>query len=321
MVTPRRIAVAAAAALAVGWIAAPAPAAADGGLVVVGGAGAPRYGSTVGQAVEAAVRDAKWTLPAKALSRTETERMLGCLDTKTPSSCVPDALQVAQLFVITVEPGQLDNGAPLVVLTAKGITLRPAAIAVRRRYCEQCEPERLASAAGELATQVLRDMVARSGTTLIEIATVPDGALIVLDGIRVGPTNRTLSTFAGTHRVELDKPGYEPVSREVVVEEGKTATVSVTLVKRPDARRTRTGERPTRWGPRILIGAGAAVTVLGGVSIYLGESRGADDKYHYTRATTLGIGAGIAGVAMIVGGIYWQRAGADGVVAGWSGRF
>jgi hypothetical protein len=71
--------------------------------------------------------------------------------------------------------------------------------------------------------------------------------------------------------------------------------------------------------------------VTGGYLVYLGaRTLGPDDRYEPTRATTVGIVAGLAGVAAVGAGLYllWHHDDgptvtptAGGAVVGWSGRF
>ncbi len=67
----------------------------------------------------------------------------------------------------------------------------------------------------------------------IQVNSTPSGAEILLDDRSTGQiTNSTLTDVAvGSHTVEVAREGYRNEMRNVVVEDGQTATVSVDLVK------------------------------------------------------------------------------------------
>jgi hypothetical protein len=67
--------------------------------------------------------------------------------------------------------------------------------------------------------------------TLLQVNSVPDGALIYLDGRDTGKlTNHTFSNMTpGSHNVKLTRSGYEDFSTTVIVLKGQTAVVNSTL--------------------------------------------------------------------------------------------
>src|SRR6185436_3511895 len=68
--------------------------------------------------------------------------------------------------------------------------------------------------------------------------------------------------------------------------------------------------------PLALAVGGAAALVGGGVLVYVGQQDGPDDRRRYTRATPIGIGTGLLGVAAIGLGAYlWWRGPTESAVA------
>ena len=75
----------------------------------------------------------------------------------------------------------------------------------------------------------------------IDVSSTPFGADILLDGKKVGVTPEILNqVLEGKHELRISKAGYTPVTRTVIVEEGKTAEVSVSLSMDHEAANTPT---------------------------------------------------------------------------------
>jgi hypothetical protein len=73
-------------------------------------------------------------------------------------------------------------------------------------------------------------VVAGFGTLVLHVA--PAGAAVRLDGdecLSSSPGYYEAHVGTGVHRIEVTLPGHQPYAREVQVEEGKTATINVTL--------------------------------------------------------------------------------------------
>ena len=293
--------------LALGLVAAvagssPRPARADDGSVVIGGAAEDRDRSVVGAAVAATSREAGWALSRDPVAAPDVDRLLACSDPVRPWACVPASLGsrgIRRIFVFAVDRRQAASGAPMVVLTAKLIVQAPQGLAVRQRFCEHCADDRLTGASTELARQLLQDVAVRSGRTVLDVASTPQGARITLDGQPIGATNASFNTFPGAHVVVVEKPGYRAEQRTVIAAEGKTAAVAVVLAP---------GDRggapagPSRALPVALIAGGALAAIAGGVLLDLGTRGGAHDRYRYAGATPAGAALGLAGAGGIVAG-------------------
>ena len=65
----------------------------------------------------------------------------------------------------------------------------------------------------------------------IDITTDPQGANILIDGVEVGETPKTIPNLeSGSHNLILVYPGYERLQKRIMVEEGKTIPISEYLV-------------------------------------------------------------------------------------------
>lgn len=307
------------------------------GVIAIGGNAEERDRTAVTAGVTAATRIAGWQLPGKPLSKKEAAGLLHCLDPGEPWGCIPgtiDAQGIHQALVVAAERRQSDDGSPMVVLTAKLIVTRPRALVIHQRFCEHCTDDKLTQASTELTQQLVQELAVRIGRTVLEVKSTPTGARITLDGEPIGATNTTFNTYPGSHVVIIEKPGYLTQTIPIQAEEGKTAEVSVALRKSdPEPKRTITPPpESSRVVPLTLIGAGGVAVVTAGVLIYLGRQDGPDDKYTHTHATTLGVVAGLVGVAAIGAGVYlwWRGPTANvptvatirgGAIVGWARSF
>ncbi len=70
----------------------------------------------------------------------------------------------------------------------------------------------------------------RTGT--VSVSSTPTGARVYLDGVDRGTTPTTITGVStGMHKLKVTLSGYEDYSTGVVVQSGKTATVSITLLR------------------------------------------------------------------------------------------
>jgi hypothetical protein len=104
----------------------------------------------------------------------------------------------------------------------------------------------------------------------------------------------TQTTYAGPHKLMVQRTGYVFNERTINLFAGKTTDLVVEL--QPEAAAAREGPP---LAPLVIAGAGAAGVVVGGVLLYVGQQDGPDDKRLYTCATALGVAVGIAGIAAV----------------------
>jgi hypothetical protein len=314
-------------------------AAAQTGLVVIGGGATEHDRTVVGTAIEKAVRGAGWLLPTKPVVKKEADGLLNCDNAEAPWTCVPATVTgkgIKEVLVVSVEATQAANGASLIVITGRLIATEPPSFAFLQKFCEHCADDRLGDAGGELAGRLIQELAARAGRTVVHFKSDPAIAEIILDGKKLGVTEATYDTTPGKHTAMLQKPGFVAEFREFTVEEGKTAEVSVTLkssdvgpIKQPDPQGTPKSSR-SLLAPGITIGAGGVLAIFGGALLYRGQQD--SDKYEYTRANAIGLTTGLIGLGAIGAGLYlvWRgdqssaptaSIGSDRVLVQWAGRF
>lgn len=320
------------------WSTAASASASDNGLVLVRGDAAEARRIAVGAAIETATRAAGWALPAKPLPKKETDALLNCADSKTPWVCVsatPGASGIRQVFVVGVQNSQSNNGVPMIIITAKLIIPESQTVIVRQRFCEQCADDRLVEASTELVQQILRDVAVRSGRTIVSIRSNPVGAKITLDGTPMGATDAAYGTYPGKHTVVVELDDYATETRELVVEEGKTAELSLTLRStvpgpKKDPGPKKSVDPPSRLLPGAAIAGGTLLLAISGYALF---RDGQDDaKFTYDDATPVAIVSGVLGLAAIGTGVYLLWRGSDSsapvmtvsarsATAGWGWRF
>lgn len=313
---------------------------AENGLVVIRGKATERDRSTVGAAIKTVTHEAGWSLPAKPLSKKETDTLIVCSDSKTPWACIPPGLGAAgihRVFLVGVDNEQLDTGAQMVVITGKVIDTSMKTFVVARRYCEHCADDKLTEAGAALANQLIRELDTQSGRTVVVIKSHPTGAQIILDGQRIGATDAKFSTYPGKHFVRLEKDYFVAENLEFTVEEGKTADVSVEL--RPSGAKPpqtlRPPSRPSLLPPILTVGAGAALVITGGALILADEDAtpGGPQSERKFDSALFGVGCAVLGTAIVGGGVYWwvrrskartiptASVSSNGFSFGWTGTF
>jgi hypothetical protein len=194
-----------------------------------------------------------------------------------------------------------------------------------RKVCQRCTAQSLRTTADE----IMRKLVG-SGDGQVKLKSNPAGARIVVDGHAIGVTPLDWDLPRGTHTIEMDKRGFAPASREIVVVSDQTETLSLELVPAVSP------ERGTPWlriAPVAMVIAGGAAVAAGGVMVAIDQDLGPSEP-----AVIRNTGPG--GVALMIGGAVVGGAGAyllwfhsprastpvaaltsDGAYVGWLGRF
>ncbi len=312
---------------------------ADSGLVVTVGTASERERAVVAETFSQAATSIGWTLSSKRPSAKESEALAAC-KSATPQ-CVPAWVQssgIDLVLVVTVNPTQ-NEGTPSLELVGRAFLTKLQTSTAEKRYCDDCNEDKLKATSVELAEIVLHRLATQSTDTWVEITSDPPGAQIVLDNGRepIGVTNGAFRTFHGTHNVILQRSGYATVQKEFTVKKGETAHLAVPLTATaketppPPLHRA----RPSRVLPGMLVGAGVLAIAGAAILYHYDEDPGPRVGNTYTDTAPAALGLGIGGVLAVgvgVGYYFWRaRSGPSstpsaaivpgGAVLGWSGSF
>ncbi len=306
---------------------------ADGAVLVVG-AESPRDRDLVVDAIQSAGRALSLRFSAAA-GRDAADASVACLHDQTPWSCVAPVIRGKDQLLIVEIDSDRGGGAPMTRVTAHLLTAGAEAESFASRGCAMCNDEALKRTVGDLGRDLLQRAVARSGRTRLAIRSRPDRAQILLDGEPAGATDATLATYPGTHTIELRTPGYAAATRAVIAVDGTAVDVAIPL--QPETRRPSGGPGSTdapprsRLGPGLVIGAGVAAIVAGGLLIAFDEDPSPHQRYYHDTAK-YGAASLVAGAVVAGAGItLWLRPRASsaaaaapvpgGAAIGWIGRF
>jgi hypothetical protein len=207
---------------------------ADTGAVAARGSGGAKDKESVEAALQAQTQAAGWKLMSKPLAQNANDLIAICFK------------QAGEKAWPCIDPTAKSLGFDRVALvtldadTAKGVFSISMQIAARgvdvamidRTFCDRCKTEQFVRASTDLADVMLQRLSSKGNTTL-EVASVPPGAVVQIDGNILGETNNTFRTFAGTHTVMVSREGYKNYVSKVVTAEGKVTEVMVTLVAGP----------------------------------------------------------------------------------------
>jgi hypothetical protein len=140
-----------------------------------------------------------------------------------------------------------------------------AVLASAARRCEICGYDEVGETVDDVAGLLRRKLgAAAADLPVLAVTSTPPGALVTLDGERVGNTPLTLKAAPGPHDVKVSKPGHVAKLERVMMVEGVREEVAVTLAIAPEEERAR-----RRSGLRI---GGATLTAVGvaGVGVGIG---------------------------------------------------
>jgi hypothetical protein len=167
----------------------------------------------------------------------------------------------------------------------------------------------------------------------VKFKSTPPGARITIDGQVIGVTPLDWDLPPGKHTIQMDKAGFEPQSRELIVVSNKTELFGMKLVPPGDGDDDR-GDKPSRLLPMGLLAAGGALLIAGGAMIYFDEDPSPDlgPTIHNTGPTGVGLAIGGAVVAGAGAYLMWFRSPetsstpvaaitGDAAYIGWLGRF
>jgi hypothetical protein len=105
----------------------------------------------------------------------------------------------------------------------------------------------------------------------LRILSTPQGATIMLNGVEAGKTPLDTEVEVGETIVRFEKAGFVPADRQVIIEGGKTETISVEMpVAGPSEAESASEQRGlSSFGARTLPRGRSTVDMLGGFPYYL----------------------------------------------------
>jgi hypothetical protein len=107
-----------------------------------------------------------------------------------------------------------------------------------------------------VTTELKVVLLARDRSGLLIVRARPDGSQIAIDGASLGMTPFEAPLDAGTHRIDLSKTGFDPLSTQVVIDAGGRKELDLELSK--------SAPITSRWwfwtGIGVVVVGGAALT-------------------------------------------------------------
>jgi PEGA domain len=171
----------------------------------------------------------------------------------------------------------------------------------------------------------------------LRLHSTPEGAVVMLDGVKIGVTPIDHELAAGTHSIVLIDKGMLVGERNVEIDAGNTVELILPVEYPREDGRHRPSTGPSRILPISCWVGGGLMLAGSGVAFYLGQKGGPDhrtDPYIYRGATPTGFAlAGAGAVAVGVGVWLWVRGSKapesapaaavsfGGGYFGWQGRF
>ncbi len=282
-------------------------AAAETGAIVVYGKAKPHEREVVASAVAKTLRDASWSVDDAPFSTKDLESLKACLGLDRPWPCVAPTARHKGVQRIVVVQVELEDGGNAVVVTGQVLVASDAVPSIERRFCQPCSDAFLDQSVTEMTTVLLDRVVTGQSTTAIDIQTIPPGASVVIDGTVAGTSDKTVEVSAGPHQVQVQRSGYRPESKSIIVHEGSTTKMVITLAAAEGGTSAGTADRRSRVMPGLIVGAGT-VALVGGIaySLTIDPPRTFEQPQHLYSGPALAVAAA-GGVAIGVGLYLWFR--------------
>lgn len=311
-------------------------ASASGAILVLGKASSERHELIV-DSVKRVGGEVGWSFSSPRFSAADGEAIATCLANDQPWLCIAPRMRDKgdRLVVVQVE---LERGET--VVTVHVVSASTGVDTTGRQFCNACDERALTQAVVDVTKELLHDSATRSGTTVLEIKSIPDKAWISLDGKPAGATNTTKATYPGEHIVVLRHEGYEPATRTITAVEGKAVLVEVVLEPSkstpPVAAKTEVQPARSNLVPKLAVGVGGAALVTGVLMVVFDQDPNpvGQQKERIYNTAPAGAAIGIAGAVLAgAGGYLWWRSASGtstakvmllpsgGAVVGLSGRF
>jgi hypothetical protein len=168
-------------------------------------------------------------------------------------------------------------------------------LVAERRFCARCTEQTLRNTADEVMSALAG--AGQKDVGHLKLSTIPSGARVMIDGQPVGATPLEYSLAPGEHAVTITRDHHEDTARQVTIRKGETSPLEVTL--------TPVDKPGPRVVPVAMMAGGAAVLVTGILVYRLAEpDTGTTPEFHDDRNHALGIGIGVAGLAVAGVGAY-----------------
>jgi hypothetical protein len=305
------------------WMAAPARAGGDVGVVVVGEVTMqPQLASQL----ETWLRSHGHQLTPAPLAPDAINTLMDCfvIEDEGCARKVVEKRSKTQAVVfarVDLKTGD-DNPEKTVTLTAYWFEKGHDALA-ERRFCERCTDVTLRSTADELMAALTIGQAKDAGT--LKCSSNPPGAKVMVDGSPVGITPLSYDVKTGAHTITLSREGHRDDTRDVTIRRGETTEVDIALKSYASR----------NFFPFILLGTGGALLATGLVLYAMDEDVPApmgQQKELYQNTGPLGVGLVVTG--LVVGGIggyllFRTKRSSTPVAAvtpeaalvGWAGRF
>jgi hypothetical protein len=316
-------------ALAVALCAVGAPALARAETTAVVVAGDPGKKPAVVDAVAPWLQGKAQSVVLDSLPDADIEKLVDCFltDDERCARGVVAAAGVDHLLFVMVQVNEED----LVQLTGSLYAGDGRPLASEHTQCPDCRVESLTRTAEQLVARLWR---AVEPVAALKVTSTPAGATVEVDGKVVGLTPIEVDIDPGAHEIRVALAGYAPATRSVAPVAGSTQEVTVEL--------ERGGGGGGRGGgilPWIVIGAGAAVMITGGVLVGIDEDAppldpNGPEKKRYFDSALGGVSLLAVGAAAVGGGVYLYLRGqsreregvvvsptAGGAAVGYRGRF
>jgi hypothetical protein len=233
-------------------------------------------------------------LPSDAIST-----LIDCFvieDLACARSIVETRAKAPMLVFAKVDIADTQSGMRDVTIVAYWFETGSDAMAVRRT-CERCTDEAMRTMTDELMMSLAGKGRAEVGQ--VTLRSMPAGATVTVDGKPVGVTPVTYSAPAGAHAFKLTLASYAEATGRVTVTKGQTAEIAVEL----------SSTKPRNKLPYAVIGGGGALLLVG-IALIATSEEDTGEKPTYRDTTALGIGLGVAGLAVAGAGTYLLLRGA-----------
>jgi hypothetical protein len=175
------------------------------------------------------------------------------------------------------------------------------AIVTAEEVCELCGIAELSETVAALAGRLGQRLALTHEPATLEIESTPRAATVAVDGSVVGTTPLRTEVDAGTHTIEVSKPGYRSDSHRFEAEGGATERFTLTL-------RGATYKRWVPWaalaGGLVGIGVGAGLIAIDNREIERDCNPDAGGNCQYLHQTLAGgVTSTVIGAALLVTGV------------------